>query len=305
MRLGFAGTPAVAASILSSLSNSEIKFEVVITKPDTTGRRGNQIIASEVSQIANKLGIPLLKPHRLDESFAGQLAAFSLDAIIVVAYGKLIPTSLLEIPRSGWFNLHFSLLPKFRGASPVQTALLKGEVKTGVSLFKIDSGLDTGPLLSQAAVEILDEDDAKSLFGKLEETGTQLIIESLDLLKEPSPHLMPQTEQSASIAAKLAKEIFRIDWRNSNRDIANQVRALTVDGCAYTLIDGSRVKICKVRLIEEISLLPGKIDRSNGKIIVGTGSGSIELLVVQPEGKQQMPASSWYNGVRQSEPEFD
>ncbi|MGA1329471.1 MAG: methionyl-tRNA formyltransferase, partial [Candidatus Nanopelagicales bacterium] len=136
MRLGFAGTPAVAASILSSLSSSDIKFEVVITKPDTTGRRGNQIIESEVSQIANKLGIRLLKPHRLDESFAAQLAALSLDAIIVVAYGKLIPTSLLEIPRSGWFNLHFSLLPKFRGASPVQTALLKGEVQTGVSLFK-------------------------------------------------------------------------------------------------------------------------------------------------------------------------
>lgn len=305
MRLGFAGTPAVAASILSSLSSSDIKFEVVITKPDTTGRRGNQIIESKVSQIANKLGIRLLKPHRLDESFAAQLAALSLDAIIVVAYGKLIPTSLLEIPRSGWFNLHFSLLPKFRGASPVQTALLKGEVQTGVSLFKIDSGLDTGPLLSQGAVEILDEDDAKSLFGKLEVVGTQLIIESLDLLNEPIPHLMPQTEQSASIAAKLAKEIFRIDWRNTNRDIFNQIRALTADGCAYTLIDGSRVKICQARLLEEISLLPGKIERSNGKIIVGTGSGSIELLVVQPEGKQQMSASSWYNGVRQSEPEFD
>ena len=305
MRIGFAGTPNVAANVLSSLIEKNWNIVLVITKPDIAQGRGKRIMQSPVSQVAEAHGIELIKPSDLNDSdLAQSLIDKNLDLIIVIAYGKLIPVSLLTVTKYGWFNLHFSLLPKYRGAAPVQHALKNGETESGITLFKIDAGMDTGPIWHQKKYQIKPEDDALSMLNSLAELGSELINESLSELVSGNLTLIPQQEINVSYAGKIDASLARINWNESANSISNLIRACAAGPIAFTEFNSNRFAIHEVEILNENNLRPGEIARINKSIRVGSGTMDLELKRVQPSGKNILKATEWFNGVREENPQF-
>lgn len=301
MRIGFAGTPAVAVQVLESLSNTEHDLALVITKPDAQVGRGKRLEQSEVSAFAESQGLKVIKPNDLtDMNLITLIKEMNLDLILVVAYGKIIPAQLLQQTKFGWFNLHFSLLPKYRGAAPVQHSLLAGDTVTGVTLFKLDSGMDTGAIYRQSEYQISEDDDAISVLSNLAVLGSSLVLMLLADLTRGELQLFSQ-EQQASYAAKIQKQNMRIDWKSSAIQIRNLVRAGAAGPIAFTENEQYRILIHEVAQSETSELLPGHVEQRNGEIFVGTGSGDLRLLKVQPAGKRTMFAREWINGLRDSE----
>jgi methionyl-tRNA formyltransferase len=296
----FAGTPAPAVPTLQALLDST-RHEVVavVTRPAARAGRGRHTTESPVAALATEAGLPVLTPRRPAEpEFQQQLAELAPDCCPVVAYGALIPSAVLSIPRHGWVNLHFSLLPAWRGAAPVQHAVLHGDDVTGATTFKLDEGLDTGPVYGVVTESIRPDDTAGALLDRLSVSGAGLMVATLDGIADGSLVAIPQGADGVSLAPKIGVHDARVDWTAPGRHVERLVRACTPAPGAWTTFRGERLKLGPVRLRGSNDLAPGELRVARAGVAVGTAGTDIELGEVQPPGKRPMPAADWARGAR-------
>ena len=294
----FAGTPEVALPSLDAIAQSRHELVGVVTRPDAPAGRGRKLLASPVARRAEELGVPVLKPeHPRDPGFQEELRALAPDCVPVVAYGALVPQSALDIPPHGWVNLHFSLLPAYRGAAPVQHAIWSGEKVTGATTFRIVRELDAGPTYGVMTQEVRPDDTAGSLLATLAEGGAGLLVATLDGIEDGSLQARPQPSEGVSIAGKITVEDARIDWHQPAVAVDRRVRACTPAPGAWTLFAGERLKVGPVAPTEEC-LPPGELRVSKNEVLVGTATTAVRLGWVKPFGKREMPAADWARGVR-------
>jgi methionyl-tRNA formyltransferase len=266
----------------------------VITRPDAPAGRGRTLRPSPVKEHALAAGLEILDPvHPRDEVFQARLAELAVDAIPVVAYGALIPVSALAIPRLGWINLHFSLLPAWRGAAPVQHAVLAGDEVTGATTFLIERGLDTGPCFGMLTEQIRPTDTSGDLLGRLATAGSGLLVATLDALEDGNLQAVPQPGEGVSSAPKISVEDARVDWSAPALRVDRLVRACTPAPGAWTTFRDKRVKVGPVTMTET-QLEAGALEGD----LVGTATQAIRLGSVRPEGKGEMPAADWLRGLR-------
>lgn len=306
-RIVFMGTPEFSVPSLSALID-EPGFDVVcvVTQPDRPKGRGRKPAPSPVKTLALRHGIPVLEPLRIrDEGFIDTLRGLKLDFIVVVAYGKILPPSVLEIPKMGCINLHASLLPKYRGASPINWAIMRGEKETGVCTMLMDEGMDTGPLLLEERVSIGEDETAEELERRLSLLGPPLVVKTLKLLAEGRITPRRQDNSLVTYAPMLKKEDGRIDWRRSAQEIKNLVRGVYPWPGAYTHLRGKVVKIHRVRVYNDDSSMdlkgiePGTVlNPSKDRLAVRCGSGVLEILELQMENKRRMKADEFLRGTR-------
>jgi methionyl-tRNA formyltransferase len=296
MRIVFFGTPAFAVHFLRALVESGEEIVAVITQGDKKKGRNRMPFSPPVKESAMRYGISVLQPTNIkDPAFFRELSAMRPAMIIVVAYGMILPSAILNLPPYGCVNVHASLLPKYRGAAPIQWALLNGEKKTGVTTMFMNEGLDTGPILLQEETEITDEDNAETLGEKLSDLGVSLLMKTVRGLKDSSLKPLPQVG-TPSCAPPLKKEDGRIDWCKSATEIFNFVRGMYPWPCAYCYFGRERIKIISAKIIGG-SGTPGRAEKvSKKELLVGTGEGLISIVELQPEGKRPMPASAFLQG---------
>lgn len=300
----FFGTPDFAVPILKELTTFlYLDLLLVITQPDKPIGRNLKLTPPPVKVFAENKGIPIFQPEKIKTAeFAKKLKQLAPDVIILVAYGKIIPVNLLEIPKFGWLNIHASLLPKFRGASPIQAAILEGKQKTGITLMKIDEGLDTGPIIAQKSLKIDQNDNFEALHDKLAKLGADLVKEALlDYLKgKIIPQ--PQAEETATLTKIIKKEDGKIDWSNKANYIEKQIRAYTPWPGAYCFWNNKRLKIIEASVSTVTTpLSKGEIKGIDNKILVGTVKENLELKKIQLEGKIPLSISEFLKGY----PDFD
>jgi methionyl-tRNA formyltransferase len=300
MRLLFAGTPEVAVPSLQALLESRHEVIAVLTRPDAPTGRGRRLASSPVAAVAEAAGIEVLKPARpRDPEFLARLAEISPDCAPIVAYGGLIPKAALDLPKRGWVNLHFSLLPAWRGAAPVQHAVLAGDELTGACTFRLEEGLDTGPVYGRLTEPIHPTDTSGDLLARLAESGARLLVATLDGIEDGALRAEPQPAEGVSLAPKLTVDDAQIDWSAPALRVDRLVRACTPAPGAWTTFQGERLKVRPVRLDPETDRFgPGEIDAGRDAVRVGTGSHAVRLGEVQPQGKRAMPAADWARGVR-------
>ncbi|GAA4125611.1 methionyl-tRNA formyltransferase [Nocardioides fonticola] len=300
MRVVFAGTPEVAVPALDAIAASDHDLVGVVTRPDAPAGRGRKLVASPVALRAEELGVPVLKPeHPRDPEFQEQLKALAPDCCPVVAYGALLPQSALDIPPLGWINLHFSCLPAWRGAAPVQHSLWAGDEITGATTFRIVKELDAGPTFGVMTERIRDTDTAGDLLGRLAEGGAGLLVATLDGLADGSIEARPQPEDGVSFAPKILVDDARVDWSQPAALIDRQVRACTPGPGAWTLFEGERFKVGPVVPVLEAPALPaGELAVGKNEVLVGTGTVPVRLGQVKAFGKKEMGAADWARGVR-------
>jgi len=300
MRVVFAGTPGVALPSLRAVADSDHVLVGVVTRPDAPTGRGRRLAASPVAEAAEQLGVPVLKPgHPRDPEFQDQLKELAPDACAVVAYGALLPQSALDIPRLGWINLHFSLLPAWRGAAPVQRAIWAGDDVTGATTFRIVRELDAGPTYGVMTETIRPTDTAGDLLARLAEGGAGLLVATLDGITDGSLEERPQSPDDVSLAPKITVDDARVDWTQSAAAIDRQVRACTPTPGAWTTYAGERVKLGPLEPADG-QLPPGEIVAGKQAVVVGTGTAALRLGDVQAVGKRPMPAADWARGLRLS-----
>jgi methionyl-tRNA formyltransferase len=302
VRVVFAGTPEVALPALEAITASRHELVGVVTRPDARSGRGRQLATSPVGRYAEELGVPVLKPeHPRDPDFQAALAGLAPDCCPVVAYGALLPESALAIPVHGWVNLHFSVLPHWRGAAPVQHAIWAGDVVTGATTFRIVKELDAGPVFGLMTQTILPGDTAGTLLAKLAEGGAGLLVATLDGLEDGSLEARPQQEEGVSYAPKVLVEDARVDWTAPAPAVDRQVRACTPAPGAWTTFAGQRLKLGPVSLTErdvDGDRLPaGVLEVTRNAVHVGTGTDRVRLGEVKPFGKKQMSAADWARGL--------
>jgi methionyl-tRNA formyltransferase len=296
VRLVFAGTPQAAVPSLRALLDSD-RHEVVavVTRPDAPAGRGRRVSTSPVKDLAVARRIEVVQPPRLrDADFLAWLERVAPDCCPVVAYGALIPRAALDVPSHGWVNLHFSLLPAWRGAAPVQHAILAGDEVTGASTFLIEEGLDTGPVFGVVTEPVGRQDTSGDLLGRLSASGAALLVSTIDGIADATLVPRPQPSDGVSLAPKITVEDARVDWRAPALRVDRQVRACTPDPGAWTTLRGSRLKLGPVVPVEGSGLAPGEVAGDR----VGTGGGEVTLGRVKPEGKAWMDAAAWRNGAR-------
>jgi methionyl-tRNA formyltransferase len=299
MRLVFAGTPQTALPSLEELLRSKHEVVAVLTRPDAAAGRGRAVGPSPVAEYAASAGIEVLKPASpRDPGFQDRLRALAPDCCPVTAYGALIPKAALEIPAHGWVNLHFSLLPAWRGAAPVQHALLHGDEITGASTFLIEQGLDTGPVYGVVTEAIRPDDTAGTLLDRLAVSGAGLMTATLDGIEDGSLVAVPQGGDGVTLAPKITVADARVDWTAPARHVERLVRACTPAPGAWTTFRGERLKLGPVRLRGGNDLAPGVLRATRAAVLVGTATLTVELHEVQPPGKRPMPASDWARGAR-------
>jgi len=300
MRLVFAGTPAVAVPALEAIAGSRHELLAVLTRPDAPAGRGRHLVRSPVGEWADARGIEVLTPARPREpEFLARLAELAPDCVPVVAYGALVPPSALEIPRYGWVNLHFSLLPAWRGAAPVQYAVLHGDELTGASVFQLEAGLDTGPVFGTLTESIGPADTSGDLLGRLAGSGARLLVDVLDGIEEGALSAVPQPADGVSLAPKLTVEDVQVRWDEPAFAVDRRVRAGTPEPGAWSMFRGERVKLGPVALVRDAdSLPPGRIAVQRARVLVGTGTEPVALGEVRAAGKRAMQAVDWARGVR-------
>jgi methionyl-tRNA formyltransferase len=298
MRVVFAGTPEVALPALAAVADSAHDLVGVVTRPDAPTGRGRRLTPSPVAEAAETLGVPVLKPgHPREPEFQDALRGLAPDACPVVAYGALLPQSALDIPPRGWINLHFSLLPAWRGAAPVQHAIWAGDDVTGATTFRIVKELDAGPTFGVMTETIRPDDTAGSLLSRLAEGGAGLLVATLDGLADGSLDERPQSSDDVSFAPKITVDDARVDWSQPAAVIDRQVRACTPAPGAWTTYAGDRLKLGPVSLADG-SLPPGELMVGKTAVVVGTGTRALRLGDVQAVGKRPMPAADWARGLR-------
>lgn len=308
MKLVFAGTPQPAALALERLIASSHDVVAVLTRPDAPRGRGRTLHPSPVKEVALRHNIPVVTPSTLaadtsdGEAVREALAVLRPDCIPVVAYGNLIPEDLLDVPRYGWVNLHFSLLPRWRGAAPVQAALAAGDEVTGVSTFLIDAGLDTGDVLLRDEIPIDARCTADDLLSTLASRGAELLVDTMTQLEQAT--VVPQAQVgTATYASKISVDDARVDWRAPADDIDRRIRAFTPSPGAWTVCQEERFKIGPVTLTSLRELEPGELRIEKKAVRVGTGTVDVVLGTIQPPGKRMMEATAWGRGVRGVSPE--
>ncbi|HEV7206215.1 MAG TPA: methionyl-tRNA formyltransferase [Jatrophihabitans sp.] len=300
MRLAFAGTPEAAVPTLQALLDSDRHDVVaVITRPAARAGRGRKATASPVAALAEAAGLPVLTPQRPSEpEFLAELAALDVECCPVVAYGALLPPAALDVPRHGWVNLHFSLLPAWRGAAPVQHAVLHGDEVTGASTFLIEAGLDTGPVYGVVTEAIRPTDTSGDLLERLAHSGAGLMVATMDGIADGALVAVPQSGDGVSLAPKITVDDARVPWESPGRHVERLVRACTPAPGAWTTFRGERLKISPVGLRGANALAPGELEVTKAGVSVGTGSIDVQLVIVQPPGKRPMAAVDWARGAR-------
>jgi methionyl-tRNA formyltransferase len=300
MRLVFAGTPEVALPSLQALIGSRHEVVAVVTRPDAPSGRGRTLSASPVGELAAEHGIEVLKPERpRDPDFLSRLTELAPDCCPVVAYGALVPRAALEVPRLGWVNLHFSLLPAWRGAAPVQHAVWHGDDVTGASTFLLEEGLDTGPVFGVVTESIAPTDTSGELLGRLAVSGAGLLVATMDALEDGSLVAVPQPADGVSLAPKISVDDAEVDWGQPAVRVDRQVRACTPAPGAWTTYRGERLKLGPVTLLaDDSSLAPGELAVDKNRVRVGTASHAVVLGEVRAQGKKAMAAADWARGVR-------
>ena len=306
MRLVFAGTPQVAVTSLRALLASRHEVVAVVTRPDAPAGRGRRVEPSDVSVLARENGLEVLTPARPREpDFLARLREIAPDCCPVTAYGALLPQAALDIPRHGWVNLHFSLLPAWRGAAPVQHAVLHGDEITGATTFRLVAGMDAGPVYGTVTEPIRPADTSGDLLGRIAESGAHLLVATLDGIEDGTLRAEPQPAEGISLAPKITPADARVDWKLPAPLIDRVIRACTPEPGAWTEFDGGRLKLWPAALVTaadaaELTLAPGELRVTRGAVSVGTGSRPLLLGDVQPPGKRRMPAADWARGLRDS-----
>lgn len=300
MRIVFMGTPDFAVQSLNALVEAGHDVAAVITQPDRPKGRGNKLAFPEVKTRALELNLPVHQPASVkDEAFLELLQGYQPDVIVVVAYGRILPQAVLELPEYGCINVHGSLLPAYRGAAPIQRAVLDGCKESGVTIMQMDTGMDTGDMLLQGSLPITDEDNTGTMFDKLAVLGGRLLVETLEGLQQGTIQPQKQNEAEATHAARILKEDEVIDWNRPAQTIFCQIRGLAPAPGAYTLWNDQRLKIWKSRVnSKETGKAPGTVvEIGKDYLMVQTGEGCLEILELQPAGKKAMPAKAFCNGT--------
>ncbi len=293
MRLVFAGTPEVALPALDTLHSSRHELLAVVTRPDAPAGRGRRMTPSPVAARAEELGLPLLKPVKPgDEGFVAELRRLAPDACPVVAYGALLPQRVLDIPSLGWLNLHFSELPRWRGAAPVQRAIMAGDPTIGSSCFRIVRELDAGDVYRSSSSPMPDA-TAGELLSSLADSGARQLLDALEAM-EAGEVPTPQPEEGITVAAKVSVADARIDWGRTATHVRNLVMGCSPDPGAWCELDGERLKILRARVADEDEAgEPGRLRTTKRQVYVATGQRDVELLEVQPSGRRRMNAIDW------------
>jgi methionyl-tRNA formyltransferase len=317
MRLVFAGTPQVAVPSLEALLASSHSVAAVLTRPDAQAGRGLRVTASPVAERARQDGIEVLQPPRpSDPAFLARLAEIEPDCCPVTAYGALVPGAALRIPAHGWVNLHFSVLPAWRGAAPVPHAILHGDEITGASTFRLVAELDAGPVFGVVTEVIQASDTAGDLLGRLAVSGAELLVATLDGIESGELEARPQPAAGVSFAPKLGRADARVNWKQPAMAVDRLVRACTPAPGPWTTLNGATVKIGPVTrsgapdsggpgLFPGDGLSPGEVRVLGSAVVVGTGTTPVQLGEVQAEGKRKMSAADWARGLRAAQPVLD
>lgn len=297
MRVLFAGTPAVAVPSLNALVEAGFDVVAVLTRPDAPIGRKRVLTPSPVAARAAELGIEVIHAARIDAETTARISAVSPDVAAIVAYGGLVPAAALGIPPHGWINLHFSLLPAWRGAAPVQRAVMAGDDVTGAVTFQLEEGLDTGPVFGTLTETVGPEDTAGELLERLSHSGAVLLAQTLSAIDAGKAAAVPQSGE-VSLAPKLTLDDGRLDWEHPALALGRQARGVTPEPGAWTVMDGQRIKLAPVRLRPDVSgLAPGSVSLQGKSVLVGTGSHAVELTRIQPAGKKMMAAADWARGM--------
>lgn len=296
MRLIFFGTPEFAVPALNALINSEHEVLAVVTQPDKRSGRGRHLVLSPVKAEAQSAGLTILQPNKVKESgFFDELKRFNPEAIVTAAYGQLLPSDIIRLPKFGCINIHASLLPKYRGAAPINWAIINGDKITGITMMFMDEGMDTGPILLQSEEAIRDEDTAATLSERLSLLGAEALIKTLDLLANGLIKPVPQSGDASS-APLLKKDNGLIKWLLPADMLSNLIRGVNPWPGAYTFLDGKRIKILKAASVDGNGDAGVIFSVKKDELLVGTGKGLLNLIEVQPEGKHIMDIKLFVQG---------
>lgn len=299
LRLVFAGTPEAALPSLQALVASDHEVVAVVTRPDAPAGRGRRVVRSAVGQVADEHGIEVLTPAKPSEQqFLERLAELAPDCCPVVAYGALVPRTALDIPQRGWVNLHFSLLPAWRGAAPVQHAIWHGDDMTGASVFALEEGLDTGPVFGTVTEPINDTDTSGDLLRRLSVSGAQLLVACLDAIADGTATPVPQPADGISLAPKITVADAHVDFTVPALAVNRRIRACTPDPGAWAMFRDERLKLSPVLRTDVDGIAPGQLAVERKRVLVGTATTAVELTDVVPHGKKLMAAADWARGAR-------
>jgi methionyl-tRNA formyltransferase len=292
-----ASSSPVAIPLISALNASSTHQLIgLLTNPDKATGRGMHVVANELATWAESLGLNVQKPVNNDE-VKKVIENFKPEIVITIAYGRIIPLELLEIPKSGWINVHFSLLPRWRGAAPVQWAILTGDKQTGITVFKLDKGMDTGPVYLEQVTPINDNENSDELLKRLSQIGSDLVIKSLELISD-GVIPKPQASNGITLAPKISKNDGKIDWQQSSNQVVNRFRALSSNPGVWSLLGELRIKIDALvasSFVDQIK--PADIVINGERLFVGVLDGVIEILILTPAGRSQMSAAEFIRGL--------
>jgi methionyl-tRNA formyltransferase len=299
MRIVFAGTPAFAASTLQALIAAGYEITLVLTRPDRPAGRGLKLAASEVKQLADQARLPLLQPQTLkDAQLHASLHAAGAQAMVVAAYGLVLPRAVLELFPAGCINIHASLLPRWRGAAPIQRAILAGDSETGISIMRMEQGLDNGPVYLMRRIPIAVEDTAGTVHDKLAALGARCIVEALPAISDGTLKAVPQSEAGATYAHKIAKDEAAIDWRRGAVEVDRQVRAFNPFPGAYSTLRGKPLKVWRAAVASGSPAPPGTILRADAQgIVIACGGGALRATELQRTGGKRLAAADFLHGL--------
>ncbi|HUN67416.1 MAG TPA: methionyl-tRNA formyltransferase [Burkholderiales bacterium] len=297
MRIAFAGTPAFAECALAALLAAAHDVVLVLTQPDRPSGRGLRPSASPVKKLASARGLAIFQPETLkDPSALDRIAAAGPEVLVVAAYGLLLPPRALEIAPRGALNIHASLLPRWRGAAPIQRALLAGDRETGITIMKMDAGLDTGPILSRHPIAIAEDDDAQTLHDKLAALGAKAIVAAIAQLAQGGAHAVAQPEGGVTYARKIGKGESEIDWSRPCAELERAVRALRPSPGARSRLRGETVKLWSARCVARQGTPGSVLETGDGGILVACGEGALEVVELQRAGGTRLPAAEFLRG---------
>lgn len=297
MKIVFLGTPDFAIPSLKSIYESKHELLAVVTVPDKEQGRGRKINFSPVKKFAIEHNIPIYQPEKLkgNEEFINQMKELQPDLFVVVAF-RILPKEVFEIPKFGSFNLHASLLPKYRGAAPIQWALINGENETGLTTFKLAEKVDTGNIYLQVIVPIFPEDNFGTLHDRLSELGADVVLKTIEMIESGNYQLLPQDDSLATPAPKITKEICKIDWTKPAEKIHNLVRGLSPEPAAFFIHNQKVIKVYKTEVVKELKLKPFEFYQTKKELFVGCGENSLQILEIQQEGRKRMTTEEFLRG---------
>ena len=300
MRVVFMGTPEIAAMVLDVLIRSKHEVAAVVTQPDKPNSRGNAVIYSAVKQLALENDIPVMQPLKASsEESVAEIASYDPDIIVVAAYGQILRENLLNLPKYRCINVHASLLPKYRGASPIQWAVINGDEESGISIMYMEKGLDTGDVILQKSLKLAPDETAGTLHDRLGELAGPVLLEAMDMIENGTADPIPQDDSKSTYVSMLDKSMGELDFTRSSEELERLIRGLIPWPGAFTYINGKMLKIWKAVIGDVSGLKPGEIYTGRvGELYIGTGNGSLNILELQLEGRKRMFTSDFLRGFK-------